>query len=149
MKYFHLAIATVCGAGYFPVASGTFGTLVAVVPYYVLRENPLLYVIVTLLCIGVGVWSSSVVETIFQEKDSGKIVIDEVAGYFVTMAFLPQHWFYPLAGFVLFRLFDVWKPFGIRQTQKLKGGWGVMIDDVLAGILANAILQVINLLYKF
>lgn len=145
MKYFQLVIATVFGAGYFPIASGTFGTLVAVLPYYMLRGNVWAYTLATLLCLVLGVWTATAVESVLHEKDSGKIVIDEVAGYLVTMAFLPHHWFYPMAGFVLFRLLDVWKPFGIRKSQQLTGGWGVMIDDVLAGLAANCILRGLSL----
>jgi phosphatidylglycerophosphatase A len=144
-KIFHLAVATVFGAGYFPVASGTFASALAVFPYYALRNNNMLYALVIIICFSLGVWTAGAAEEILQEKDSHKIVVDEVAGYLVAMAFLPQHWLYPVAGFFLFRLFDVWKPLWIRKTQDLPKGWGIMMDDIWAGILTNVLLRIMSL----
>lgn len=149
MKWIILAIASIGGAGYFPIASGTLASALAIFPYYVLREHALLYIIVTVAVTGIGVWVSSESEKILKEKDSHKIVIDEVAGYLIAAAFLPHHWFYPIAAFFLFRLFDIWKPNPIRKLQDLPGGWGVMIDDVLAGLYANLILQAMRFILPF
>lgn len=76
-------------------------------------------------------------------KDHNRVVIDEVAGMCITLLFVPLKWQYTLIGLVLFRFFDILKPFGIRKLEKLPGGWGVMADDVLAGIYANIILQLV------
>jgi len=146
MKYFHLVIASVFGAGYFPVASGTFASLLAVWLYYYIRGNGLIYIGVIIIGFLLGVWTAGAVERILQEKDSHKIVIDEVIGYFIAVAFLPFHWFYPVAAFFLFRLFDIWKPLWIRRSQNLPAGWGVMLDDVWAGIFTNIILQIAGLI---
>jgi phosphatidylglycerophosphatase A len=97
-----------------------------------------LYGILTIGILLLGVWLSARVEAIRGEKDSSVIVIDEIAGFLVTMFGLPFHWVTVFAGFLLFRLFDIAKPFPIRKIdQSLPGGWGVMLDDILAGVYAN------------
>ncbi len=141
MKAFILLIATVGGAGYFPLASGTLASGLAVLPYFLLRDHTGLYIGITIALFAIGVWSSHRAERLLQLKDPHAVVIDEVTGYLIAAAFLPHHWFYPLAAFFLFRLFDIWKPFPIDRSQNLPGGWGIMVDDVLAGIYANLILQ--------
>lgn len=89
-------------------------------------------------------WISGFADMILKTKDNQKIVIDEIAGMLVTMALVPVGWRTLLAGFILFRLFDIWKPFPIRLIQdKVPGGWGVVGDDVLAGVYANFILQIL------
>jgi len=135
-------ISSVFYVGYIRFASGTFATIVAVLPYLLMRNSPPVYLIVTIALFFLGVYVSTEAEKILKEKDPHKVVIDEVVGFFVTMAFVPFGIPYIIAGFFLFRLFDIWKPFPIRQSQALKGGWGIMIDDVLAGIYANVVLQV-------
>lgn len=149
MNRLSLAIASVFGAGYFPVASGTFASALALLPALALRGHPWGYAAVVLVLGVLGVWSSGVAERILGEKDPHRIVIDEVAGMFIAMAWLPSHWAYPLAAFVLFRIFDVWKPTPARQAQDLPGGWGVMADDVIAGLYANLLLQGARVLLSF
>jgi phosphatidylglycerophosphatase A len=144
-RWWVLCLATVGGAGFFPVASGTFASLLAMPLYYGLRGSVGLYVAVTVLCCAVGVWAAGAAEAYLGEKDPHAVVIDEIAGYLISAAFLPSHIFYPIAAFFLFRLFDIWKPFPARQSQALPGGWGIMIDDVIAGIYANALLQLCRL----
>ncbi len=140
-----LILATVGGAGFFPIASGTFASALAIPLYYLLRNSNTWYVAVTILCCVVGVWAANEAEAHLGEKDPHAVVIDEVAGYLISAAFLPMHVFYPIAAFFLFRLFDIWKPFPARQSQDLPGGWGIMVDDVIAGIYANLILQLCRL----
>ncbi|SFA53410.1 Phosphatidylglycerophosphatase A [Pedobacter suwonensis] len=82
-------------------------------------------------------------------KDHNRVVIDEVAGMCITLLLIPLKWQYTLIGLILFRFFDILKPFGIRRLEELPGGWGVMADDVLAGIYANIILQLIVVLAIF
>lgn len=146
MKRLLLAIASVFGAGYFPVASGTFASALALLPALALRDAPWGYAAAVLVLAVLGVWSSGEAEHILGEKDPHRIVIDEVAGMFIALAGLPSHWAYVLAAFVLFRIFDVWKPTPARQAQDLPGGWGVMADDVIAGLYANLLLQGARLL---
>jgi phosphatidylglycerophosphatase A len=133
-------------SGYAPFAPGTAGTLVGIAIYILLSKLPLnLYAILTAAIFFSGVWLSSMSETILGAKDSGIIVIDEIAGFLVTMFALPVKWPTILAAFFLFRAFDVFKPFPIRSIDRhLPGGWGVMLDDILAGVYANLTLQIFS-----
>lgn len=81
-------------------------------------------------------------------KDHNRVVIDEVAGMCITLLFVPLKWQYTLIGLIFFRFFDILKPLGIRKLEELPGGWGVMADDILAGIYANVILQLV-LVFEF
>jgi phosphatidylglycerophosphatase A len=138
MRRFVIMLATWGGTGYSPVASGTVGTLAAIPFYLLLARLPLpLYLLATLLFSSFACWVSGEAERIFAEKDSGKIVIDEVAGYLVTMIAVPFSWQGVVAGFFLFRLFDITKPFPARYVDRnLKNGCGVVLDDLVAGVYA-------------
>ena len=140
-------LATAGYVGYIPFASGTFATVIGWISYLFLKDNIFLLSSCIVTGFFVGVWVSTEAEALFQEKDSHKIVIDEVIGFWITMYLLPPTLGYALGGFFLFRLFDVIKPVGIRRTQALSGGWGVMIDDMLAGALANVILQLCRIVF--
>ena len=131
------------GAGKAPVAPGTSGTLVAVPIYLLLRETgTLVYAMVVVVMFVFGVWFSEITERDFGKKDMPGIVWDEIVGYLVAMFAAPAGWEWTLAGFALFRLFDIWKPFPIRTLERrVAGGFGVMLDDVLAGIYALVALQ--------
>ncbi len=130
-------------SGYAPFASGTVGTLVGIALYLLLSQLSVIpYSILTFAVIAAGIGLASKAERILGEKDSGVIVIDEIAGFFITMWALPTTWTTVAAGFFLFRFFDVLKPFPIRRIdQNLPGGWGVMLDDCLAGVYANLTLR--------
>jgi phosphatidylglycerophosphatase A len=135
--------ATMGFLGYLPVAPGTWGTLVAA--FFAAFLNPSLIVQAVLIVIGfvIGTISSTVAERVIGETDSGHIVIDEIIGFLVSVLYLPQTYGYLIAAFFLFRFFDILKPFPIRQAERsFKGGFGIMTDDVLAGIYTNAILQI-------
>jgi phosphatidylglycerophosphatase A len=136
MNLFIKLLATWGGSGYAPFASGTFGTLAAIPFYLMLAKLPLpLYLLTLAAFFFLSCWVSGRAEVIFNEKDSGKIVIDEVVGYLVTMTALPFDWRYMVAGFFLFRLFDIVKPQPARWfDRKMKNGYGVVLDDVAAGI---------------
>jgi phosphatidylglycerophosphatase A len=147
-------MATFFGVGYFPFASGTLATAVALLPIYgIFRLTspafaPISWywpnLVLAALLFQPGVWASGLGEDLTGERDSHRIVIDEVAGTLCALAFLPASvlagWKPYVWAFFLFRLFDVWKPFPIRQSQILPRGWGVMVDDVLAGLLSGVIL---------
>lgn len=138
MNLFIRLLATWGGSGYSPIASGTAGTLAAI-PFYIwLARLPLpLYLLTLTAFFFLSCWVSGKAEIIFQEKDSGKIVIDEVVGYLVTMIAIPVDWRYIVAGFFLFRFFDIVKPPPASWfDQKLKNGYGVVLDDVAAGFYA-------------
>lgn len=139
-KYSVLFFATGFGSGYFPVASGTAGTLFAGVPVFLLCS--LLpagwYIGVALIVMFTGVFFCEAADRLLGEKDSSKIVLDEVAGYLVTMAFHPVSIFSITAGFFLFRFFDVVKLQPAKWVEdNFPGGAGVLFDDVAAGIYAN------------
>ncbi|MHB8173341.1 MAG: phosphatidylglycerophosphatase A family protein [Nitrospirota bacterium] len=146
-----IAIASGLGAGYFPFAPGTAGSAAGVLVAFLFIIfsglnifSGLIYALLTILVFAVGVWSAGRAEVIYGEKDCGKIVIDEIAGILVTLYLIPYDWRWLLAGFILFRLFDITKPFPARRIdQRVKGGWGVMLDDVAAGIYANIALRIL------
>ncbi len=143
--WFHVVAASGCFSGYAPIAPGTVGT-VAAIPLYLLffPLGWIPYLIGALVLFGIGILSANRVEQTTQQKDNRLIVIDEIVGYLVTMAFLPRQWWIVIAGFFVFRLFDILKPYPIRKLDlnpNLKG-FGVMIDDVLAGVYSNIVLQI-------
>ena len=136
-------LATGCYAGYVPIAPGTLGTLVAVPLGYLLSLlGPLEGGFFIVAFAGFAVWVSGEGEKVFQRKDPGLIVIDEMAGFLVAVFLISWSWKNVVTGFFLFRLMDIIKPFPIRRLEsKWPGGWGVVGDDVLAGVYANVILR--------
>jgi phosphatidylglycerophosphatase A len=138
-------LATGCYAGYVPKTPGTAGTLVAIPLCYLLsRLGPAQATVFVCLLIGLAVWISGEAEKLFNRKDSSHIVIDEMAGMCVTLFLIPWTVTSAVAGFLLFRIMDIVKPFPIRRLESgLRGGWGVVGDDVLAGIYAHIILRII------
>jgi phosphatidylglycerophosphatase A len=146
MNHFILLLATGFGVGYSPVAPGTLGTLIAIPIYYFLSEIPLpLYEITLIGFFFLSVWVSENAEIFFGKKDDQRIVIDEMVGFLITMLWVPKTLLFIIMGFFLFRFFDILKPFPIRRLEKkLKGGYGVVLDDVMAGVYANIILHLIH-----
>ena len=168
---FALAIATAFGVGYIPKAPGTFGSLVGVLLILLTTSGlialPLLdagidspailghvvpavllfTVLVFLLVALAGIWSASCVASFAGTKDPQYVVIDEVSGQHLTLLigsgfWALANWKCLLLGFILFRVFDIWKPYPVRQLEKLPGGWGIMADDWMAGIYAAICLRV-------
>jgi len=139
-----LMISSGLGTGYSPVAPGTFGTLLASILYLlILPQNIYAYFAILIILGFTAVFVSAEADKLYESDDNPRIVIDEIVGLWVTMALLPKSIELAVIGFVLFRFFDVIKPLYIRQIQKLNGGWGIVADDVLAGIYSNIILQVL------
>ncbi len=149
MRRLALLLATWWGVGYVPRAPGTAGTIAAIPFFLLLSLLPLPGYLVCVLGIGlVACWAAGEAERIFQEQDSQRIVIDEAVGFLVTMTALPPTWPYLIGGFCLFRCFDILKPPPIRLIErKVKGGYGVVLDDVLAGIYAHISLRIIAALF--
>ena len=149
MNKFSEYLSTLFGIGYFPKAPGTAGTLFAAIVYFALPDhwfsgwqNSTLALIVILI--------GSVISVFFISKaeeglghDNGKIVLDEFWGYFIAVLFLPKTLIVIIAAFVLFRIFDILKPEPVNILQKLPKGWGVMADDIMAGVYANIVLQIV------
>ncbi|HYX28369.1 MAG TPA: phosphatidylglycerophosphatase A [Pyrinomonadaceae bacterium] len=161
IDYFALAIAT-CGVGYFPIAPGTLGAMVGVGLYltvwgwlYGLLETnaarshlnliyiftPLaaaMLILITLVTV-VGTWAATRAEKLMQKKDPSAVVIDEVAGQMIALLTGPfwlRTWWSIFSAFILFRLFDIWKPYPIRRFEALESGLGIMSDDLVAGVYA-------------
>jgi len=145
MRRFIILAATWFGTGFSPVASGTVGTIAAVPLYLLMAQLPApLYIITTLVFTFFACRVSGQAEEIFREKDSGKIVIDEVAGYLVTMTAVPFSWKGVVVGFLLFRFFDISKiPPARFFDRSVKNGYGVVLDDVVAGIYSCITLHVL------
>ena len=146
MKHFISLLATGFGVGYSPIAPGTLGTLVSILIYYFLSEiPPPLYEITLIGFFFLSVWVSENAERLFGKKDDPRIVIDEVMGFLITMLWVPKTIRFIIIGFFLFRFFDILKPFPIRRLEKgFKGGFGVVLDDMMAGLYANIVLQIIS-----
>ena len=145
MKRFVLLLASTFGAGYVPTAPGTAGTLVAIPIFLVLSSIPFpLYELTILTFFFFASWISGEAERCWERKDDPRIVIDEIMGYLITMLWLPRTILFIILGFFLFRFFDIVKPPPIRLLEKAKGGYGIVLDDVLAGVYSNIILQIIS-----
>jgi len=129
-------VASVGGAGYSPLAPGTVGSLVTLVALWWIPFTPVALVAILVVVTAVGIWAGSRVERLLGVEDPGLIVIDEVAGMMLSVVWLPRTLPVLLTAFVLFRVFDVWKPFPARESQTLPGGLGVVIDDLIAGLYA-------------
>ena len=151
--YLALAVAT-CGVGLIPLAPGTWGSAVGVGVYVLIRSATeraaapaalrttvaLLVVIAVTLA---GTWAATRAEKLLGKKDPGAVVVDEVSGQLITFLFVPWDagaWALML-GFVLFRVFDIWKPYPVRRLERLESGLGVMADDVLAGAYAATVMS--------
>jgi len=149
MNYFISLLATGFGVGYSPVAPGTLGTLIAIPVYYFLSAIPSpIYEITLIGFFFLSVWISENAEIFFGKKDDQRIVIDEMMGFLITMLWVPKVTHFIVIGFFLFRLFDIFKPFPIRRLERgLKGGFGVVLDDVIAGVYANIILHLVGRIY--
>ena len=145
MNRFILFISSNAGLGYAPVASGTFGTLAGIPIYYLLSGfPPLLYLMTWGALLFLSFWAAGAAGKIYGVVDDGRIVIDELVGYLVTVAFLPFSWPTALLGFLLFRIFDILKPPPASWfDQKLKNGYGVVMDDVVAGLYAAIALRLL------
>lgn len=141
-------LATACYAGYLPFAPGTWGTLVGVLFYFFIRRLPHeAYAVTLAVFIALAVWVSGWAQEIFGSADPREVVIDEAAGFLVTMAFHRADVLTIAAGFVLFRIFDIVKPWPIRWIERrFTNGRGIVGDDVMAGVYANAVLWIVRLI---
>lgn len=140
-----LLIATYFNIGKFPKAPGTIATLATIPLWWALwHAGPIIYMIVTLLLFPIGVIAAQAYESQATTHDAKEIVIDEVVGFLITMTWLPLTWQSVVLGFLIFRFFDIVKPPPIRQfDRKVPGGLGVMLDDVVAGIIGSVLMQLI------
>ncbi|MBX2988524.1 MAG: phosphatidylglycerophosphatase A [Bdellovibrionaceae bacterium] len=145
MRKLLLLIATFFGVGRLPRSPGTWGTL-ATIPLALLLMwlGPLWHMAVIVVLLPLGIWAADAFDRSETRHDCQEIVIDEVLGFLITMLWMPLTWQAVVIGFVLFRTLDILKPFPISVLdQRVKGGFGVMVDDVAAGLIANLVMQVI------
>jgi len=149
-------IATGLGSGYFPLAPGTAGSALGLALVIAFRQTSLtpLWLGVSLaafagLLFFVGVWSAGKAEKVFGRVDPGQVVIDEVVGQIITFVATPRvTWTGLLAGFILFRVFDIVKPFPARGAERIPGGWGIMMDDLVAGLYSLLVLVILGRFIK-
>lgn len=147
----HKIIATACGAGYFPWGPGTMGAVFAValwLPLFLFADYCTWMTIIggaILIFTILGVWSSTIAERYWGE-DPSRVVIDEVVGMWITLLAVPEHakWHTIVTAFVLFRFFDMVKPLGVRKMENLKSGYGIMADDILAGVYGALVILMLN-----
>jgi phosphatidylglycerophosphatase A len=135
-------IATCAYVGYAPVAPGTFGSAIGLAVFYVVRlqRSTTVEVAAIVVLVAVGLWSATEAEHHFGGIDPGPVVIDEVIGMLVTLAFVPVNLAGVIVAFVIFRLLDVVKPWPARRLEHLPGGFGVVLDDMMAGVYGNLVM---------
>ena len=133
-----LILSTWFGTGLLPVAPGTFGTGAAVPLAFGLTCLPTGYAVFAIwIVVGIAIWTSDQSYKLLGNDDPSVVVIDEVAGYLLTIFLLPPSWLTFGLGFVLFRFFDILKPYPIKKMEKLRGGLGIVMDDLVAGLYAH------------
>lgn len=145
MTRFAVFLATVAYCGYFPIAPGTVGSVAGLVVYLLVwwTGSPLVEVGLIAAIFAAGTWAATHAERFFGGIDPGPVVIDEVLGMLITLAFIPVGWPAALTGFFLFRVFDVIKPYPANRLEKFHGGFGIMADDAMAGVYANLALRLL------
>jgi len=145
-RFLYHVIATAAGCGYTPLAPGTAGSILALILIYYFYPPGWLLGLIILLIFFVGVHTSTQMEKMYG-TDPSLVVIDEVVGMSISLIYLPRNYLLFLLAFIFFRFYDIVKPPPINFSQKLPGGWGVMIDDVIAGIFALITVQVCRIAY--
>lgn len=150
MRFITLLISTFFGIGYLPLMPGTFASLAFVLLYFFAFKKFPFYISLALLFLifFIGVELSTMAEKILGKKDPRPVVIDEVLGQMISLFLIPARTVPIIIGFLLFRIFDVLKPYPCFEVQKIKGGWGIMLDDLFAGIWANIFLRIIIIIFK-
>ncbi|MBS4027754.1 MAG: phosphatidylglycerophosphatase A [Ignavibacteriales bacterium] len=144
IPFFPKLIATGLYSGYAPIASGTVGSLLALLLFYLFNIENHFYELLLVGCtFFVGVYVSNIVAKSVRNDDPSIVVIDEFVGMWLTLVFLPTSIAAYVCAFLFFRLFDIFKPFPARSMESLQGGWGIMLDDVAAGIYANLLVRAV------
>jgi len=144
-----LLLSSWFGIGLMPKAPGTYGTLAALPPAIAMNYFGAFYSgLFLVIFIAISIWASGLSEKLLGRDDPSEVVIDEVAGFLVTMFLLPSFWISFCAGFFMFRFFDILKPYPIKDLERLKGGTGIVLDDLLAGIYANLGVRIFFLFFN-
>lgn len=150
MNFLARIISTGMGVGYFPLAPGTMGALAILIVYWICPEiNSLQLLLIVIGLSAIGIYTATITEKEMKNRlgqDNGSdpsiIVIDEIIGMLIAVIAIPKTTFFLIAAFILFRIFDIAKPYPIRKMEKFPGGWGIVLDDVIAGIYANIVIQI-------
>ena len=140
-------IATGAYSGYSLIFPGTIATFVAVLLYSWFPLDPSQYLLYTVLLFITGIWAGNKAEIIFDEKNSAKVVIGEIVGFLIAMFMIPKTFWWIFFGFLFYRILDILRPKPIDLLEDIEHGWGAMLDDAMAGIYTNLILQVIRLIF--
>ncbi len=145
MGFLSRLIATGLFSGYIHLSPGTAGSFVGLFLYWFLPgSESVFFSVVLVLLFFLGVWAATRFDVETHSKDNQQIVIDEIVGMFVTLILMEKKILWLAIGFILFRLFDIYKPYPVRHAEKFPRGWGVMLDDVAAGVYAAAALRFIH-----
>ena len=136
-------LATCFKIGHLPIAPGTWGSLAAVIGWWLWLQyhDPLVIILLIITIFTIGVFATNIIIDHTGEKDPSRVVIDEVAGQWLGLLMLPDGTLYIVGAFILFRFLDILKPWPIRQLEQFPKGWGVMLDDMLAGLLTLGLIQ--------
>lgn len=139
-----LLLASCLFTGFLPLAPGTWGSaFMALLTYFIIPTQGIFILIFLVLLFAVGVVTSNILEKYDGIRDNPKIVIDEALGFALSVAFLPKKWLVFVLAFIVFRILDIWKPYPIRYIdKKVKSGFGVMLDDIVAGVFTNLIIRI-------
>ena len=139
-------LATCFKIGHLPIAPGTWGSLAAIIGWWLWLQylDPLVFIVLIIAIFTIGVFATNTIIDHTGENDPSRIIIDEVAGQWLGLLILPDGMLYIAGAFVLFRFLDIFKPWPIRQMEQFPKGWGVMLDDTLAGLLTLGLIQVVS-----
>ena len=145
-----LLLSSWFGVGLMPLAPGTFGALAAVPLIIIIKYFGVVHIgICLIVLIPMAVWTSQIAQKLLGKNDPSEVVIDEVAGLFLAVLFIPLSWFNFILAFLLFRMFDILKPFPIGMIDRsIKGGAGIVLDDLVAGIYANLCIRIITVIFS-
>jgi len=138
-------LSTFFGVGYLPYFPGTWASLVGTGLYFLLRNNPIIYGCVAVVVLVVGFLTSAKAEEKFGKKDSCFIVIDEVAAILILLIFVPKGLFFVILAFLVFRTFDIIKPYPIKKIENFSGSWGIMFDDIIACFYTIGFIRLVNI----
>ena len=139
-------LATCFKIGHLPIAPGTWGSLVAIIGWWLWLQylDPLVFIVLIIAIFTIGVFAINTIIDHTGEKDPSRVIIDEVAGQWLGLLILPDGMLYIAGAFLLFRFLDILKPWPIREMEQFPKGWGVMLDDALAGLLTLGLIQVVS-----
>ena len=145
MNRLAFAIATVFKAGYIPIAPGTVGSIIGLLVFWLIKDYAsfTIEMFVAAALFFAGVWASTIVEQVLERHDPGVVIVDEVVGMLVALMLLPSTITVIFLAFLLFRVFDIIKPYPARWCEQLSRGWGIMMDDVVAGLYVNVLIHII------